>query len=479
MISGRQALATIEDAVARLRADENALDSALRSSSEQAARLRAERMEAFRDLARVRLDALSRDSVVGELDAAERRALDLLADRRRSFDRLSGERQGAEEAVRAAESERHARAEALEDAIEALGKFRASIEARIHANPEWSGQRQRIDAAIHVAEEAEKKAAQAEADREAKGKPYEADPLFMYLWRRRFGSPEYVSRGLVRFLDRKVARLVGYDKARANYVMLNEIPQRLREHAERVKAEIGAEQAALAAVERVEMGQAGGEDLAARAGQAKIVLAEAEGRLASRQRALADLDAAHDRIAGGGETDDVYRQAVDLLATADSRQDLRELYRDAAQTPTPKDEAIVRRIEQTEAAIGRTEQETGGLRGQMRQIAQRRAEIERERDNFRRRGYDNPYGTFGNDQVLGQVLGGILGGVISSSVLGGVLSQGYQQRQSPWDQDYGAGGGGSSGPWGDITGGLWGGGGDTGSFGGSSGGDGFTTGETF
>lgn len=476
MISGRQALATIEDAVARLRADENGLDSALRSATETAARLRTERMEAFRELARVRLDALSRETVVGELDAAERRALDLLAERRRSFDQLSSERLAAEEGVRRAETERHARAEALEDALEALGALRASSEAKIHANPEWAAQRQRIDAAIHVAEEAEKKAAQAEADREAKGKPYEADPLFMYLWRRRFGTGEYVSRGFVRYIDRKVARLVGYDKARANYVMLNEIPQRLREHAERVKAEIGAEQMRLAAVERAEMAQAGGEDVAARAGQAKIALAEAEGRLASKRHALADLDAAHDRMAEG-ETDDAYRQAVDLLAAADSRQDLQELYREAARTPTPQDEAIVRRIEQTETAIGRTEQDIGKVRQQLRQIAQRRTEIERERDNFRRRGYDNPGGSFGNDQVLGQVLGGILGGVISSSVLGGVLNQGFQQRQSPWDQDYG--GGGAAGPWGDITGGLWGGGGDAGSFGGSSGGDGFTTGDTF
>jgi hypothetical protein len=137
----------------------------------------------------------------------------------------------------------------------------------------------------------------------------------------------------------------------------------------------------------------------------------------------------------------------------------------------------VRRIEQTEARSGGPNRRSAGLRTQARQIAQRRTEIERERDNFRRRGYDNPWGGFGNEQVLGQVLGGILGGVISSSVLGGVLNQGYQQRQSPWDQDYG--GGGMSGPWGDITGGMWGGGGDAGSFGGSSGGDGFSTGETF
>jgi chromosome segregation ATPase len=491
VISGRQALATIEDAVARLRSDESRLDAALRSAAEQAARLRAERMAAFRELARVRLDALSRESVVGELDAVERRALDLVAASRRSFDGLVDRRRQAEEAVRSAEAERHARAEALERAIDALGDLRASIEARMRESPGWGAQKARIDQAIHVAAEAEKKAAQAEADREEKRKPYEADPLFMYLWRRRFGTGEYRAGPFVRFFDRKVARLVGYDKARANYVMLNEIPQRLREHAERVQAEIGAERAELAAVERAEMEKAGAGPLAERAADARRALLEAERALVEAKQALADLDREHDAVVGA---DGPEREAVELLASADSRQDLQELYREAARTATPKDEAIVRRIEQTEAAIGQAEQEIGAIRNEMRQMAQRRADIERERDEFRRRGYDNPWGTIRNDQVLGQVLGGILGGVISSTVLRDVLQEGYHRRQSPWDSDYGGGfpfplpggdrgggwsggGGGSGGPWGDITDGLW--GGDGGSFGGGEGGDGFSTGERF
>ena len=66
----------------------------------------------------------------------------------------------------------------------------------------------------------------------------------MYLWRRKFGTAEYRAGNFARFLDRQVARLVGYDKARANYVLLNEIPQRLREHAARMKEEIAAERGA-------------------------------------------------------------------------------------------------------------------------------------------------------------------------------------------------------------------------------------------
>lgn len=85
---------------------------------------------------------------------------------------------------------------------------------------------------------AERKAAQAERDLEAKRRPYEADPLFMYLWNRGFGTPRYQAIPLVRYFDRKVARHIGFDDARRNYAMLVELPVRLREHAERLRAEL-------------------------------------------------------------------------------------------------------------------------------------------------------------------------------------------------------------------------------------------------
>ena len=93
-------------------------------------------------------------------------------------------------------------------------------------------------ATAQMLEAAETKAAQAERDMQEKRQPYEADPLFMYLWRRKFGTPEYRAKGLVRYLDRKVARLIEFDGARRNYAVLIELPARLREHAERLRAEL-------------------------------------------------------------------------------------------------------------------------------------------------------------------------------------------------------------------------------------------------
>ncbi len=94
-------------------------------------------------------------------------------------------------------------------------------------------------ASAQMVEAAELKAAQAEADLAAKRVPYEQDPIFMYLWRRGFGTPRYTSRGLVRNLDRMVAGHVNYADASRNYTMLTELPIRLREHADRLRGRVG------------------------------------------------------------------------------------------------------------------------------------------------------------------------------------------------------------------------------------------------
>ncbi len=202
---------------------------------------------------------------------------------------------------------------------------------------------------------AEEKLAQAEADRDMKRRPYEADPLFMYLWKRRFGTAEYRAIPLVRFLDRKVARLVGYDAARANYFMLNEIPVRLRAHAERLRAEVEAGRARLAAIERTELAKSGIEPLEAKVAEAETALEQAEDRLAEADAEVAALDREQDEAAAGSDMG--HREAIELLAAAVSRRDIGALRAQAVRSPDSKDDEIVRRIHEIEAAIARSEHE--------------------------------------------------------------------------------------------------------------------------
>ena len=89
MWTGRETLASIESAIADLRGEESQLDAAMRSAGEEAARLRKERGEALRELARIKLDEMAAGRLVGGLDAGERRARQILEDSRLRLATLS------------------------------------------------------------------------------------------------------------------------------------------------------------------------------------------------------------------------------------------------------------------------------------------------------------------------------------------------------------------------------------------------------
>jgi chromosome segregation ATPase len=437
MISGRQALAQIEQTIEKARQQEAQCEQAYARATEEVGRLRIQRMEAFRELARLKLDTITKDRIVDRLDAAERQALSLLDSRQEALRQLTERRRQAEERVRQAEAHRQAAVDTLEKGLDDVQSIRKGVEAKVSIDAGWIAARARVAEVTGQAQQAEKKAVQAEADRDEKRRPYEADPLFMYLWNRKFGTAAYRAGPFTRSMDRLVARVVGYDKARANYTLLNEIPERLREHARRIINDLREERSRLTALERKALVDGGIEAAEAGAAKAQAAVAETERALAEAREALAALDRTYD--ASVFEGDAPYREAVALLAAADEREDLNRLYKEALATPTPRDEEIVRRIQATDAMIDRTLREAVDAHRKLKETAQRRTMIEREWEELRHQGYDTPYGTVGNEAALGNVLSGVLTGAIGGAILGQVLRGGFHRGPSPWDSGFGGG----------------------------------------
>jgi chromosome segregation ATPase len=429
MITGRQALNSIEEASAKIRADEMRLDAVLRSASEEAARLRQERLKELRALAELKFGLIKSGELIHELDAAEQQVKDLLDRLSREISEAETRRQEATGALQRAEAIVRERAEAYDSAAGELSAREEEISPSITSDPAWIALKSRFDAASNIAEEAEKKATQAEADRERKKVPFESDPLFMYLWRRKLGTSAYPSGFFVRFFDEKIAALIGYREARANYAMLNQIPERLRAHANGVGAECEAVRQKLAGFEQDRLIAAGGGPLQKKAAEAKAALDASEAEVLRASQTLEALDQQYDAIAGQ-DNNGAFTKAIELMAENDSRDDVRTLYREAARTKTDDDRVIVERVDQLSQAISRAEQEIAQVRGQIREVAGRRTEIEQARREFRQRGYDYPGTTFGNDSTIHDVLGGILQGAMKGIVLGQVMQQGYRQPPS-------------------------------------------------
>jgi hypothetical protein len=452
LVSARDALHSVEKAIGDVRSNESRLADVLASLSQDADRLRKQMVDAYRALAAIRLDALKRNEAVGELDNAERRALDLLQGHKTKLEALLRRHGEAQRAVETAESDHRAKTAAVEAAREPIAVLQARVEKDLAADPTWTAQRQRVEAATKIAEAADAKADQSEGDRDAKRKPYEADRLFMYLWTRGFNTAKYSAGNFVRYIDRWVARIVGYDGARPNYALLNEIPLRLRAHADQRVRELEAEDAKLEAIERKALEAAGILPLESTLAKAVELLEAAEKSRGDAQAKLAGLDQERETLIEQGDKS-VHEQALSLLADAVSREDLQTMLREAQATRSPEDDRIVREVETAQTDLGKAEAQIARVRDETREIARRRAELEGVRDNVRRHRYDGPGGQFEIDRQdsLGDTIGGIVRGAIQGAVLWSILQRGYRQRQ--WDSGGGGGwdsGGsrGGSGSWG-------------------------------
>lgn len=433
MITGFEARQSIEEAYAKVRNDEMQLDAALRSAAEEAARLRQERLAQLHALAQLKFGLIERGELIHELDAAEQRAKELLDRIRREIDEAAARRQDAADALKKAETERGLRARELEEAAADLRAFEERVTPVVLADPAWSTLNAKVQTLHGVLEEAEKKAGQAEADRQQKKTPYEQDPLFMYLWRRKFGSSDYRAGYFVRYFDDLIARMIRFQQARANYAMLNQIPDRLREHAGRVRAEFEDARARLAALRQDAVINAGAGPTQERAARAKAALDDSEAALATANQNFDARDHAYDALIGR-DNQGAFAEVIRLMADNDSRDAIVTLYKEAARTKTEEDRVIVEKIDALTRAIGAADHEIMQLRSRIQDVAARRIEIQQAHDDFRRRRYDYPGTTFGNERTINDVLGGVLDGLVKGAVLGQVLQQGYRRPpMQGWD----------------------------------------------
>ena len=157
MWTGRQTLVSIESAITKLHGEEGQLDQALRSAISDADRLRKERSQGLRELARIKLDEMTAARLVSNLDAGERRAMQILDDYRMRMAATTEQREALLKEVAGAEAERNTAAAEVETALGAVETLRVQAEAKVQTTPEWRAAKTMRDEADAVATEAERR----------------------------------------------------------------------------------------------------------------------------------------------------------------------------------------------------------------------------------------------------------------------------------------------------------------------------------
>ncbi|MTI45221.1 hypothetical protein JM93_01396 [Roseibium hamelinense] len=427
MLTGRQTLGSIEHALADLRREEADLGNRIERATRSVTDLQQRQGEAYRDLARFRLENHAAETLSTRLDTAAREAARLLEKRTADHKVLSEDLRKKEKQRSELQAQRDTLAKEQEAAEARMDSLMETVDAELETDTLFLEQKQRAEQAAETAEAAAKKAATSQQDRRLKGKAYEDDQLFMYLWQRGFGTPDYDKRGLVRALDGWVAKLIRFHDARANYAMLTSIPERMEKHAHRCADIAAEEEFKLAELSRAAMTRTAGEDISAKIDHLTDQLLSVDGELAALDSSIDTLNDALREFSTGSDTG--YLKAEEKLSKSLKDDDLDELWRQALATPSPEDEKIVRRIEDLGERIEEFSREIRQDRELQRDISRRRGELADVAKRFRSKGYDSWETTFSDDSLTTVLLGELVKGAITGADYWARAERAYRRRR--------------------------------------------------
>lgn len=450
MISGRDTLNTLLSTIAEEQQRMRQVDASLSNSNDELLKLDSARMQELQRLARMRLNYLANDKAQ-VADTSDEQLLKFIAQRDAAYAALQQRIAELEGDGKAREAERAGAMAELDGAVKTIEDAEVATQRRLEADAAYQARLEAAREADRVAGRADAKATQSENEQATKGEAYRADPLFSYLWRRKFGTAEYRAGGLVfapllRYLDGRVARLVGYQDARANYSRLLEIPLRLREHATNARA---AADAAHAELQRLDLEARKADGIPAleekkAAVEARIAKLDAAVQEASDRHAAALAES--EKFAKGA--DENYLNAVEFMRGQLDAAPLDVLRVRALATPSPEDDLVVGRLAGFAKRREELERTVAELRAGAEASHKRAKELDWLRANYTRSGYDAPNTAFRDAGAVKTGLTQYLTGLITMDALWRLLGQQRTVVQTKVDPNFGSGGFGRGTVWG-------------------------------
>ena len=437
MLSGQELLATIERMLDGTRRERAKLDVELEGSSAELARVRQAELGVLSVLARLRLREIESGELVEALDETGRQVTELLGQRAGAQARVEAEIEAAEAALAEAQGERKARSDAVDAAEKALDAAEAEAQKRLAEDEKYRAQLDKARASDGVADLAEEKAQAARNDRIEKGKPYEADPLFTYLWARGFGTSQYRAGALTRLLDAYVARVCDYEPLRRDYWMLSELPARFDEHSTRMRALADEDVTAVQTLEQKAAEAAGVPKRADALAESQKELAEADLKIEERDAGLDALVEKRASFASG--EDELSRRCTALLSDTFRGEKMKTLRDRANRTATADDDKAVDELTAVRAEIPRLEDEVTRYKGLHETHRDRTAKLEEIRKRFKEHRYDAVTSEFVNSALITTLLAQLLGGQLGVPDIWDAIAKQQRFRKLAADPLFGSG----------------------------------------
>ena len=435
-LSGPDALRLLEEALRDIRREEDDIAKRATRGGEVLLKHCVQEAELYRLLGETRLDAEDKQiqaRIIAEISSKVETAISRYE---AGFADAEAAVQHAEADLSRGNAERSAlQSEAIRHDAE-LSSHVAVVRPRLGSDAGYAAKVAAARELAAMADVAIGRAAVAEAEREAKLAPYRADQLFSYLSDRFYGTPQYASRGLFAALDARLARFIGYDRSAIAHRQINDLPLRLRQHAEQLQERARAASADIASMESSAIDSAGGRN-AREAIEALALQIDAldKENVVLQDRRDAAIAARFDLARGSNP---LYASVSEELNELLGRPQLRPLMAVARDGPGGNDADVIAQLDDLAQRVRDEVAEAAEYAEHLQVLTSRRRDLEDIQYEIRQRGFDNPHARFSDDRLVHEGLNEFVRGSLSAAR----YWDRWRQSQSWTAPGYGGPGGG-------------------------------------
>ena len=453
MLTGIQALGHIDDSLRSAKNEIHRIDNELAQLTALLTENRQQQSKTLSQIARIRLSSISDGSLLDRLNSADQEAISILEQRKKDFDALEVSIRSETQLQDQLERERNKLLLEANKLSKALAKKEAKIQTNLSKDETYLIALQQAEKTDAIADEAERKAQDSAESLEEKGKPYQADDLFMYLWKRRYGTTEYKNyKPINRLLDGWVAKKIKYSNSRANYWNIQEIPKRLLQHAEAVRDESENSIIQVQQLEQQALESGGAHQIRADLDIMHDKINLQDELIASKEDEMNQL--LQTRVAFSSGEDPSMLRCLNILTSAMQHQSVMGLRQIVNATRSTDDDFMLDELKQYQSRQEEIQDDINQLRTAHNTKLSRLRELEEVRRNFKRHRFDDTRSGFGNDALIGSILGQFLQGVVSGTDVWRVLQRNQRHRDVGAWPDFGSGHLGRGSSLGDILGDL-------------------------
>lgn len=221
----------------------------------------------------------------------------------------------------------------------ALAKCESEAECALQ---QWPDAKSIHDAVLHATEtalQAERKATAASNEAEQKVQAYRQDPLFAYLYRRRFGTATYNASPVVRWIDAWVASVCGFTHALRDFELLHSLPTYLHEHATLMHGKADGVRAEFTMLRKRAQREHGCIEATAAQDEARAAALVAVDASREHDRALRDAQRAVDDV--DAWADPISKELIAFATTAFETESCEALLARARETTSAHDDRAV------------------------------------------------------------------------------------------------------------------------------------------